>query len=74
MSTGLTLAEAQARYAAYLTAEEKILAGQSYEIKGRTLTRANLTEVRNGLSYWENMCNRLAGTRGAKVTSIIPMD
>ena len=30
----------------YLEAEEKILQGQSYTISNRTLTRANLKEVR----------------------------
>lgn len=30
----------------YLEAEEKILQGQSYTISNRTLTRANLSEVR----------------------------
>lgn len=34
------------RLKAYLIAEEKILRGQSYTLDNRTLTRANLSEVR----------------------------
>ena len=34
---GITLAQAEAQLALYLAAEEKVLAGQSYEIAGRKL-------------------------------------
>jgi hypothetical protein len=41
----MTLAQYRARLAEYRTAETAILKGQSYTIKDRTLTRANLKNV-----------------------------
>ena len=46
---GINVAQAQARLDAYLAAELKVLAGQSYEIAGRKLTRADLAEIRAGI-------------------------
>lgn len=37
----------------YLDAEAKILAGQSVRFGERTLTRADLAEVRKGRAEWE---------------------
>jgi hypothetical protein len=37
----------------YVEAEKAILTGQSYSIGNRSLTRANLTEIRNARSEWE---------------------
>jgi hypothetical protein len=51
---GITLEQAQAKLDAYLAAETKVLAGQSYEIGDRKLTRADLTEIRNGIEVWNN--------------------
>ena len=34
------------RLTLYLEAEEAVLAGQSYTLEGRSLTRANLSEIR----------------------------
>ena len=38
----------------YVAAEEKVLAGQGYSIGGRSLTRAHLADIRNGLEYWSD--------------------
>lgn len=37
----------------YIAAEQAVLKGQSYTINGRTLTRANLPEIRKGRQEWE---------------------
>lgn len=37
------------RLARYLEAEKAVLMGQSYTIGNRTLTRANLTSIRNAI-------------------------
>ena len=50
---GITLAQAEAKLTAYLEAETKILSGQSYTFHGRTLTRANLAEIRAGIDTWD---------------------
>lgn len=49
---GITLATAQATLDSYLAAEVKALAGQSYEIAGRKMTRADLAEIRAGVDVW----------------------
>lgn len=46
------LAEARAMYEAYVKAEAIVLTGQSYSIKDRTLTRADLVEIRKGRQEW----------------------
>lgn len=38
----------------YVAAEEKILAGQSYSIGGRSLSRPDLSEVRKAIDYWSD--------------------
>ena len=59
---GITLAQAEARLTEYMTAESKVLGGQSYSIAGRAMTRANLKEIRDGIAYWNAQVKRL--TRG----------
>lgn len=49
---GITLAQAQAQLDAYLAAEIAVLGGQSYEIAGRKLTRADLNAIQQGISIW----------------------
>jgi hypothetical protein len=70
---GITLAQAEAQLALYLAAEEKALAGQSYEISGRRLTRANLTEIRDGIAVWDarvkELSARVSGT--ARVRTLV---
>ena len=39
--------------AAYVAAETAVLAGQSYAMGGRTLSLANLAEIRAGRAEWE---------------------
>ena len=51
---GITLTQAQAQLDAYLAAETAVLGGQSYEIAGRKLTRANLSEIQAGIEIWNN--------------------
>jgi hypothetical protein len=49
---GITLAQAQAQLDAYLAAETAVLTGQSYEIAGRKLSRANLDSIQAGIKLW----------------------
>ncbi len=50
----------------YNEAIQKVLAGQSYSMGGRTLTRANLKELQDGLATWERKAAR-ATNRGLKI-------
>lgn len=38
---------------AYTEAEKAVLTGQSYTIKNRSLTRANLNDIRDARQEWE---------------------
>jgi hypothetical protein len=58
---GITLAQAEAQLALYLAAEEKVLAGQSYEIAGRRLARADLEFIQAGITTWDARVKQLDG-------------
>lgn len=59
MSSGITLAQAQAQLDSYLAAETRVLSGQSYEIAGRRLNRANLAEIQQGIKIWNERVQAL---------------
>ena len=63
-ATPWTLEEARKNLAIWLEAERAVATGQSYRIGTRSLTRANLSEIR--LS-----CGRKSGVR---VMRIVPRD
>lgn len=55
----------------YTNAELTVLNGsQSYTISGKSLTRANLAEIRAGRKYWENELARLNGCSGRRFRTI----
>lgn len=56
---GITLAIASARLTKYLEAEAAVLDGQAYKLADRELTRADLGEVREGISYWSGLVEQL---------------
>lgn len=63
---GITQAEAEARLAEYMAAETAVLSNQSYQIGERSLTRANLAQIREGIEYWDGRVKSLArGGRGS---------
>lgn len=51
--SGLTLEQSQTRLAEYYAAEAAVLKGQRYEIAGRSLWRADLATIREGINEWE---------------------
>jgi hypothetical protein len=71
---GITLAQAEAQLALYLTAEQTVLTGQSYSIGGRTLTRADLADIQEGIRIWNERANSLsAGASGrSRARTIVP--
>lgn len=62
---GITQAQAESQLSAYLAAETAVLSGQSYEINGRRVTRANLAEIQAGIKIWNERAKSL--TRGGLV-------
>ena len=71
---GITLAQAEAQLALYLADEAKVLSGQSYEIAGRKLTRANLAEIRDGIETWNAraVTLRSASSGRGRARTIVP--
>ncbi len=57
---GITLQQAEAQLQAYIDAEIKVLAGQSYELAGRMLKRADLKEIRAGITSWDRRVKELS--------------
>jgi len=53
------LAKARERLNAYYEAELAVLSGQSYTIGSRSLTRANLSEIRNAIKELEQQVREL---------------
>jgi len=63
------MSEATEMYAFYVTAEKAVLKGQSYSKDGRTMTRADLPEIRAGRREWERkIATELADADGASNT------
>lgn len=56
---GITLQIAESKLALWLAAEETITLGQSLAHKGNMLTRANLKDVRDQITYWNSHVERL---------------
>lgn len=51
--SGLTLEQAQERLADYYAAEAAILKGQRYQLGDRSVQRADLVAVQQGITTWE---------------------
>jgi len=69
---GITLAVAQARLDAYLAAEAAVLGGQSYEIAGRRLHRADLSDITAGINIWNQRVQQLSRRAGGRAVAIVP--
>ena len=56
----MTQATAQAHLDAWIAADLAVSSGQAYSIGQRSLTRADVTEIRNQITYWQGVLNRLS--------------
>ena len=59
---GITLETAKRHLDAWLEAELAVTNAQSYTIGSRTMTKANLTEIRKSIEYWQGK-GQCAGER-----------
>lgn len=73
---GIDLATAQAKLAMWLTAEDKLANSQSYQVGDRTVTRADLKEIRETIDYWESKVRRLSRSSkgGMKMLRIVVVE
>lgn len=76
--TGITLEIAEKHLDAWLEAELAVTTNQSYTIGSRTLTRANLSEIRKQIEYWQGKVNVLQNAANRKGRNrayrIVPRD
>lgn len=74
----ITLERAKLHLEAWLDAELAISTGQSYTIGSRSLTRANLSEVRKQIEYWKNKVIELeliaTGRKTSRSRRFMPRD
>lgn len=75
---GINLEIAKKHLEAWLAAELEVTTHQSYTIGSRSLTKANLGEIRKQIEYWKNEVARLENltTRGGRnrVFRVVPRD
>lgn len=72
----LTLDRAKLHLEAWLDAELAVTQGQSYSIGSRSLTRANLSEIRKQVDYWSAKVKLLESKNKGirRTTRVIPRD
>ncbi len=68
------LAVVKARLTLYYKAEKAILSGQSYEIEGLKLTRADLGKVQDMIADLENKVERLSAKPRPRRRVLVPID
>lgn len=56
---GITLTQAETQLTAWLAASEAVATNQSYSIGNRSLTRADAKEIREQVTFWNNMVETL---------------
>lgn len=74
--SGITLAQAQAQLDTYLAASTAVAAGQSFDLSSggtsRSLTRADAKEIRESITFWNNMVKSLDQGSGIVVRQGVP--
>jgi len=63
---GITLKEAERHLKTWLAAELEIATSQSYKIGTRMLTRADLSQVREQIKYWQRQVAELEAANGRR--------
>jgi hypothetical protein len=72
---GIDLTTAQTMLDAYIAAEKAVLAGQAYQIGGRSMRLADLPAIQEGRKKWNDEVQRLTssgGRSGMRVRGVTP--
>ena len=71
----ISIEEARSTLKMWIDAERAVATGQSYKIGTRSLTRANLADIRESIQFWRREIDRLEAKRiGARVFRGVPRD
>lgn len=65
---GITLETAEAKLTLWLAADEAVCGGQSYSINNRSLTRADVKEIRENIKYWNDWVENLSDGGGIMIS------
>lgn len=72
------IAQTQERLTLYIAAEQSVLQGQAYSISGangsRSLTKADLSEIRKAIIDLNNKLNTLNSGNKIRIQRIVPRD
>ncbi len=63
MSITISLQTAKEALNAWIKADLSVAKGQSYSMNGRSLTLANIREIREQITYWERRIAALSSAR-----------
>lgn len=61
---GIDLTTAQTMLDAWIAAEQAVAKGQEYTIGNRRMRRADLSEIRNSVTFWNGEVQRLSANNG----------
>ena len=59
---GITLAQAEAQLALWLSASTAISSGQSYTVDSRAFTLADAAKIQQNIEYWDSKVRQLSAT------------
>lgn len=73
-----TLEQAKKHLEAWMEAEIAVTTGQSYTLRSRQLTRANLSDINKQIQFWANEVNKLEAQSKRRGTNcvyrVVPRD
>ncbi len=77
--SAITLEQAQAKLAVWMSADDALILGQNYTIDQgnvkRVLTRTDAAEIRNNINYWRKEVERLSVGSSAPIARfVLPRD
>ena len=74
MASVYTLAEAQEMLQLHKAALKAVLLNQSYTIKDRSYTRADLRSIQSGIDKWGDIVAQIQFGGASRVRRVIPRD
>ena len=66
----ITLTQAQTALSAWVAADLAVAKGQSYSMNGRSLTLANVREIREQIQYWERRVMALSSQKPSQPAAL----
>ena len=74
ITSSITISEARNMLALYIDAEKRVLLNQSYTIKDRTYTRADLNVIARERKRWQAIVDSLTAGGSVRVRQVLPRD